>query len=91
MISKYPKKIKLYKKKNNILNYFDYYLSDGRSSLECGISLYNLQETSILVPEYICEEVIETLKNLKMNVIYYSINNMLEPEYNKILSVVMLC
>ena len=43
MISKYPKRIKLYKK-NNILNYFDYYLSDGRSSLECGISLYNLQE-----------------------------------------------
>ena len=47
--------------------------------------LYNLQETSILVPEYICEEVIVTLKNLKMNVIYYSINKMLEPEYNKIL------
>ena len=85
MISKYPKKITLYKKKNKILNNFDYYLNDGRSSLECGISLYNLQGTSILVPEYICEEVIETLKNLKMNVIYYSINNMLEPEYNKIL------
>ena len=85
MISKYPKKIILYKKKNNILNFFDYYLSDGRSSLEYGISLYNLQGTSILVPEYICEEVIETLKNLKMKIIYYSINKMLEPEYKEIL------
>ena len=73
MINKYPNKI-LFDKKNNIINCFDYAFSDARSSLEQGIKLYNLSNTSILIPEYICEEVVETLKKLKMKVKYYEIN-----------------
>ena len=80
MINKYPYKINV-EKKNNILDNFDYYFSHGRTSLKYGIEIYNLSKSTILVPEYICFEVVDTLKYLGMNIKYYELTDSLLPKY----------
>ena len=87
MINKYPVKIIL-DKKNNILESFDYYFNDGRSALEYGVNLYGLNNSKILVPEYICDEVIQKLNQLNMRVEYYDLNDMLIPDYNKLIKLI---
>ena len=84
-IRKYPQKIILNKSKN-ITNFFDYSFSDARTCLKYGIKLYKLSNTEILVPEYVCNEVIDTLNSLGMVIKYYEINDMLIPNYDNIKS-----
>ena len=55
---------------------YKYYFSHGRAALLNGIKLYDFSENNkVLIPDYLCEIVEETLKSLKLRIIKYEIND----------------
>ena len=86
MITRYPKSVKLSSHKNEILNFFDYYFSHARTALKYGLDIYKLNYKSILVPEYICYEYTDILKQLNINIVFYKLNDDLSPDYKYILN-----
>lgn len=75
------------------------YLNSGRSALDIGIKLLSLKKnTNILVPEIICDVVIEILLKNKLKIIYYKLDNKFRPiwsdlykkSFNKISCILMV-
>lgn len=55
---------------------YKYYFSHGRAALLNGIKLYDFSKNNkVLIPDYLCEIVEETLKSLKLQIIKYEIND----------------
>jgi len=59
-----------------------YYFAYGRTALKQGLLHLNLQNSRILVPEYICETVTEVLKSLNISIVYYPVNENLTPKWD---------
>ena len=56
------------------------YLNNGRSALNVGIKILSLKKDSvILVPEIICDVVIETILNNNLKINYYKLNDKFQP------------
>ena len=64
-----------------------YYFAYGRTALKLGLMHLKLQNSTILVPEYICETVIEVFKTLNISIVYYPLNDNLTPKWEIIESV----
>ena len=59
-----------------------YYFAYGRTALEQGLFHLHLQNTAVLIPEYICETVVKTFTSLDISIIYYPINDDLSPKWD---------
>lgn len=67
---------KYLKRKPFVNNQYPAYYAYGRKALKSGIQALKIQNKSkILVPEYICEEVILILEELEINILYYPIED----------------
>ena len=56
------------------------YFNNGRSALNIGIKMLSLKKNSkILVPEIICDVVIETILKNKLRIEYYKLDNKFQP------------
>ena len=63
------------------LNYFGF----ARTALKYGLIKKGLKEShAVLVPKYICEAIIQPLKELKIKPVYYDINKNFEPEWDNL-------
>jgi perosamine synthetase len=61
--------------------------SHGRTALKYGLISLKLDESDIvLLPEYICDVVINPFNELKINYEYYDVNDSLEPIWSDVLS-----
>jgi perosamine synthetase len=58
-----------------------YYFAYGRTALKLGLMHLKLQNSTILVPEYICETVTEVFKTLNISIVYYPVNDNLSPKW----------
>ena len=58
-----------------------YYFAYGRTALKIGLLHLELQNTAILVPEYICETVTDVLKSLNIKIIYFPVTENLTPQW----------
>ena len=59
-----------------------YYFAYGRTALKYGLINVNLQNTTILVPEYICETITKVFQSLNISVVYFPVNDDLSPQWN---------
>ena len=61
-----------------------YFYAYGRTALKIGLLHLELQNSAILVPEYICETVTEVFKSLNIKIVYFPVNENLSPQWNVI-------
>ena len=61
-----------------------YYFSHARTALYYGLKNYidNFANKSILIPDYICEDVLFPIKELNINYVFYELNDSLEPNWD---------
>lgn len=63
-----------------------YKFSHARTALQFGLKALDIKKgQEILIPEYICDVVLLTLKQLGILPAYYSVNDSLEPDWNSII------
>lgn len=63
----------------------EYKFAYARSALKFGLKYLNKDENNIiLIPDYICEDVIDPLKYNNLKHVYYKINDNLEPNWESI-------
>ena len=61
------------------------YFNNGRSALNVGIKILSLKKDSvILVPEIICDVVIETILNNNLKINYYKLNDKFQPIWSEL-------
>lgn len=75
------------------------YLNNGRSAIDIGIKLLAIKKGSqVLVPEIICDVVVEVILRNNLDVIYYKLDNKFQPiwndiykkSFNKVSSIIMV-
>lgn len=59
--------------------------SHGRTALKYGLNILNIKKNSkILLPGYICHVVVDAIKQLNLEVVYYKNKNFIEPDWEDI-------
>lgn len=58
---------------------------NGRSALHIGLKIYDFdRNSSVLVPDFICESILKPFKKLGVKIIYYRIKDDLSPNWDQI-------
>ena len=61
------------------------FFNNGRSSLKAGLLLLDLEKKNeVLVPQYICDSVIQPFKELNLKVVFFKQNRSLFPIWNDV-------
>jgi len=64
-------------------NTYPFYFAYGRTALKIGLINYKIvSKKKVLVPEYICGEALQPFNDLKIDTIFYSVNEDLSPDWN---------
>src|ERR1041385_3826337 len=88
----------MYNRSNQRINYFKYltreklqtkespfYFAYGRTALKEGLKLWKVQPgKKILVPNYICVEVVQAFLQMGLGIQYFSMNEDLSPDWNSV-------
>ena len=62
-----------------------YYFNFGRSALKYGLLSYKIDfKKKILIPDFICNEVTNALKEIKVPYSFYSVNDNLQPDWDQL-------
>lgn len=62
-----------------------FFFNNGRSALKAGLKILNLKhKNEVLVPEFICDSVIQSFKDLDIKPVFFKVKNNLNPDWKDV-------